>query len=249
MPGSRADRQLERWGQVANEVVLPTEPPRTNASSRFGITTVAAAVVLLAIVLGIPPNLPGATTVPPRATAASASSDVSAISVPPSASAMPASVPPTPISSVPSPSRPPNGGCTSDQFGLGTPATGPGGSAFGTESVYVHIQLTNMGAECALRVPATVTAESSSGETQSVDVESAMTSQTYVARAGQSFMAVIGAWWPFPGSPQVKGCTATIKDVTTVYITLPAGRLDIALDRPWSQACLSPATVSLEYRK
>lgn len=226
--------------------MAPTHPPTSNRPSRIGITTLAAAVGLFAIVLATRPNLSGG-TVAPTPSPPAAVPGTTPIAVLPSASETSAVLTPT-ASAAPSSSKVPNGGCSADQFTLGTVIPGPGGSTFGTESVYVLVQITNNGSECVLRIPATILVASSDAADHSVALSSAMTTATYVSRAGRTFTAVIGAWWPSSGAPQIPKCKVPVMDIRSVSVGLPAGRFDITLDRSWPQACSSPATVSLEYK-
>jgi hypothetical protein len=247
MPGSQVDRKLEEWRQVAREADLSSRPPRSKALSGIG-TALGGALVLLVIVLAIRPAPSGVAGAP----GASASARTDPASPPrttlPSASGVSGSVMPPAASAGASPSAPADGGCSSGQFDVGPATTGAGGSTFGTESVYVRVPITNTGPQCVLRVPATVLL-SSSGTIRAVHLANAMTSPTYVAKAGKPFTAVLGAWWPYPGSPPIPGCTAPVPNIGEVSIELPSGRLLVTLDKPWAQACTSPATVSLEYAR
>lgn len=254
MAGSKSDRQLETWSQVASNATLPPYPPKATTGSSFAIATLATVIGLILVVLAMGPSLLGTASAPvasgsdatpaPSAIAVAPAGSGAAAATSPSAAATPSVAAATPIASA---SR--DGECSADQFVLGSVATGPGGSTFGTESVYVHVPLRNLGSDCTLRVPSTIRVGSSSGATLQVAIENAMTTATYRVKAGESFTAVLGAWWPYPGSPQIAGCKAPITGVSLVSIALPAGSLDIALDQPWPQTCSSPATVSLEYTK
>ena len=249
MAGSQVDRKLEAWREVASEAALPSNPPKVSAASSVGFATLAAVTGLLVILIVVRPNLfgtAGGTTVASGPAVASAGS---AVAVLPSGTAPSDAATPSLASATSTPSALPSGVCSADQIVVGSVATGPGGSTFATESVYVHVALRNTGSDCTLRIPPTVRVTSSSGASQQVDVENAMTTATFGAKAGQAFTVIMGAWWPYHGSAQITGCKLPITVVRSVSIALAGGSLDIALDQPWAQACSSPATVSLEYRK
>jgi hypothetical protein len=109
------------------------------------------------------------------------------------------------------------------------------------------VPITNSGPTCTLGIPHLVQVATPDGAQHRVAVADAMTTTTFVAKRGQTFTAIIGASWAFPGWPTPSPCVAPIDNVVRVALPVEGGVLDIALDMAWKEVCSSPASVSLEY--
>lgn len=239
---SRSTKVLDEWRVVAAQATMPAEGPRQVHRQLVSPLAPLVAIVVFVGVL-VATRLDGGPAAP---VATATFPEIASSTIAPSSPAMSPSPSPAPSATGrPMPSV--GGTCSRDQILLGESVSGPGYGAAGTTIVFLTQELKNTGPRCEIAIASWLRVLGQSSTPEEVPATNTASTESREVASGGSVTIILSATWGAPPSPPAD-CAKAVSGVTTVFVPLSDGEIQIDTGVTWRFVCQSAPSVDVSFK-